>query len=149
MPRINPGTKPALAQKVLVRAINEFLRRGYFGLTVNQNDWGNNPILNFEMNGIPTIASVADSGHGELSIRIALWPTEMGMNHIMAAALHASTRRKMGGFYSSGWLERKKGAWLQTSNGLTVACARDREASVTALPWEEPLGFAAEGKFFL
>lgn len=55
----------------------------------------------------------------------------------------------MGGFYTSAWLERKDGAWLQTSNGLTASCANDKRADLEALPWEEPNGFSAEGKFYL
>ena len=51
--------------------------------------------------------------------------------------------------YTSAWLERKDGAWLQTSNGLTASCAKDRRKDVEALPLEELNGFSAEGKFYL
>lgn len=144
------SAKGKLAQKVLVRTINEYLRRDLFGLTPDANKWGDDPVIEFEMDGIPAIASVADIGHGELSLHVALWPNDHGREFITAGILSASGRRGMGGFYTSAWLERQKGAWLQTSNGLTqVSCATDRRGEVERLAWEEPNGFLAEGKFFI
>ncbi|SEM91847.1 hypothetical protein SAMN04488103_102440 [Gemmobacter aquatilis] len=143
------SAKEKLGQKVLVRTINEFLRRRLFTLEAGGNHW-ENPVIEFEMAGIPAIASVADIGHEELSIHVTLWPNAHGREFIRAAALHSSHRLGRGGFYASAWLERKKGAWLQTSNGLpSVSCTRDRQGEVERLPWEEPLGFSAEGKFFV
>ncbi len=142
--------KEKLAQKILVRAINEFIKQKYFGLLPSENWWGEEPILRFDMAGVPCIASVHDAGHGELSIKVALWPTPRGESLIKAAIWNATVRRAMGGFYAQAWLERKDGAWLQTSNGLSsVSCASDRRVSVELIDWEEPLGFSAEGRFFL
>lgn len=143
------GAKDKLAQKVLVRTINEFLRRDKFGLTPDENNFEDSPLIEFEMDGIPTIAHAHDAGHGEISLKVALWPSDQGKKFIAAAVSGSAMRRKMGGFYSSAWLERKDGAWLQTSNGLTASCAKDRRKDVEALPWEDPDGFGAEGKFYL
>lgn len=143
------SAKAQLAQKVLVRTINEFLSFGKFGLTPDDNNFEDSPVIEFQMGGIPAIAHAHDAGHGEISIKVALWHTNKGREFISAAIMSSGMRRKMGGFYTSAWLERKDGAWLQTSNGLTASCANDRRADVEALPWEDPNGFSAEGKFYL
>lgn len=143
------GAKDKLAQKVLVRTINELLRRDKFGLTPDENNFEDSPTIEFEMDGIPAVAHAHDAGHGEISIKVALWPSDQGNKFIAAALSGSAMRRKMGGFYTSAWLERKDSAWLQTSNGLTASCAKDRRKDVEALPWEEPNGFGAEGKFYL
>ncbi|PWE34339.1 hypothetical protein DDZ14_01110 [Maritimibacter sp. 55A14] len=144
------NAKELLAQKVLVRTINEYLRRKLITLAANGNRWGDQPVIEFDMDGIPAVASVADVGHGELSFKATLWPTDHGKKFINAALAGASSRRGMGGFYASAWLERKKGAWLQTSNGLKqVYCARGRRGEVEAVPWEEPLWFEPTGKFMM
>ncbi|SMD12291.1 hypothetical protein [Primorskyibacter flagellatus] len=147
MPKLS--AKAQLAQKVLVRTINEFLRCDKFGLTPDKNNFDDSPLIEFEMDGIPAIAHAHDAGHGEISIKVALWPTDKGKELISAAIMSSATRRKMGGFYTSAWLERKDGAWLQTSNGLTASCAKNRRTDVEALPWEDANGFGAEGKFYL
>ena len=143
------SAKGKLAQKVLVRTINEYLARGMFGLTPENNKWGDDPVIQFDLDGIPAVASVANIGHGELAIHVALWPTDHGRKFIKAGIIGASGRRGMGGFYASAWLERQKGAWLQTSNGLQVSCATDRRGEVERLAWRDPNGFSAEGRFFM
>ncbi len=148
MKAIKLSAKAKLAQKVLVRTINEYLRRGVF--TLNSADITlMDPVIEFDMGGIPAIAAVSDIGHGELSIKVTLWPNEHGKKFINAAALGAAHRSGRGGFYASAWLERKTGAWLQTENGLTsVYCANARRGELEVLPWEAPEGFSADGKFF-
>ena len=142
--------KEKLAQKVLIRTINEFLRRNLFSLAANDNNWSESDVIRFDMCGIPAIASVHDAGHAELSIKVALWPTAAGERLIRAAILSAHGRRAMGGFYAHAWLERKKGAWLQTSNGLDqVSCSQSRRIEVENMPWEDPLGYDSEGRFFI
>jgi hypothetical protein len=143
------SAKAKLAQKVLVRTINEFLRRGVFTLDPADAPQ-DHPVIEFDMAGIPAIAAVSDVGHGELSIKVTLWPNAHGREFIKAAALASAHRSGRGGFYASAWLERKTGAWLQTSNGLSsVYCAKASREELEAMPWEEPLGFEADGKFFL
>jgi len=142
------SAKEMLAQKVLVRTINEFLRQGTFTLKEDENLSGS-PVITFDMGGIPAIAAVSDIGHGELSVKVALWPSEHGRQFIHAACLASAHPRKCGAFYANAWLERKKGAWLQTSNGLPlVSCANDKQVEVERLQWEEPLGYLASGKSF-
>jgi hypothetical protein len=141
------SAKERLGQKVLIRAINEFLRRGLFTLESGGNHLAN-PVIEFEMEGISAIASVADIGHDELTIHITLWPNERGKEFIQTAALHSNHRLDRGGFYAKAWLERKNGAWLQTSNGLPhVSCARDKRGEVERMTWEKPLGYSADGQF--
>jgi len=140
--------KANLAQKVLVRAINECLRRGIFTLDPNDTEL-RNPILEFEIEGVPAIVGVHDAGHGELSLKVALWPTKIGREFANVAALNAGQRRRRGGFFTSAWLERKDGAWLQTSHELTVSCSNSHRADIEALSSEEPMGFKADGKFLM
>ena len=140
--------KENLARKVLVRAINECLRRGIFTLDPGDTELPN-PIFEYEMDGIPAIVGVHDAGYGELSLKVALWPTKFGRENPNAAAINAGQRRMRGGFFTNTWLERKDGAWLQTSHGLDVSCSTARKADVQAITWEEPMGFKTEGKFLM
>jgi hypothetical protein len=142
------SNKQVQAQKVMVKAINECLRQGIFTLDPNDTELSK-PVHEFDMEGIPAIAGVHDAGHGELSIKVALWPTEHGKEFANVAALNSGQRLMRGGFFVSGWLERKNGAWLQTSEGLQVSCAKTRRDEVDAIAWEAPNGFEAEGKFFM
>lgn len=63
------SAKAQLAQKVLVRTINEFLRLGKFGLTPDDNNFEDSPLVEFQMDGIPAIAHAHDAGYGEFQSR--------------------------------------------------------------------------------
>lgn len=106
------------------------------------------PFMEFELDRIPAIAHANNVSHGEISIKVALWPTDMGKEMICAAIMAQAHKRKMGGFYTSAWLERKDGAWLQTSSGLSSACGKKETPAVEAIAWEDPIGYSANGKFY-
>ena len=87
-----------------------------FGLKIDGNRWGGDAKIEFELDGVPAIASVGDVGHSELFIRIALRSTNHGRKSVQAALIGA-TVAAMGGFYASAWLARENGARLLTSDG--------------------------------
>ena len=119
--KLNPKSK--LAQKVLIYTINEFLSREMFGLEIDDNRWGGASKIEFELDGVPAIASVGDAGHGELSIKVALWPTDHGKK-LVQATLIGATGDAMGGFYASAWLAQENRARLLTSVGNIWFIAR-------------------------
>ena len=140
--------KEKIAQKALIFATNELIRQEKITLEPTNNH-GEYHIVRFDIGGIPAVASCADIGHGELSLHVALWPTPKGYEHIRSWISAPSLRLSMGGFYTSGWLERKNGAWIQSSNGFPNTSSRSGLlAKLESLPWEEPLGFLADGQFY-
>lgn len=104
--------------------------------------------FSFSVGDIPAIGYVSDAGFDELAIHVALWPTANGERLVAAynAGLHA------GEVFASGWLERRKGAWLQVGNdtgsGWTFSARRNR-VQVVADIGVRPHGYAAAGSFMM
>jgi hypothetical protein len=89
--------------------------------------------------GIPAAGYIGDAGYDEISIHAALWPTSEGERWV--AAFNAGFLA--GAAFATGWLERRKGAWLQSS-GNFFNCRKARmtviaETSIT------PHGFGDRG----
>lgn len=124
---------------LLVLAINEGLRRELFTLRPGDNRWSpdgseRSTKFSFDHDGIPAVASVHDAGHGELSVKAALWPTPFGEEHIHSVNV---PMRKMGGAYAWGYLERLSGAWLQAETNPSAYCSaasKDRVAGLYPIP---------------
>lgn len=140
--------KEQLGQKVLVIAINEFVRRGIISFDQVDDEKGSFQI-SFFVCGIPAMAHARHIGLGELQIVAVLWPSSDCARTIGVSASNSEQRLRRGEFYAAGWLERKDGAWLQTGDGLPlVACSKRCESQVSAIPWEDPISFKAQGKFY-
>lgn len=109
------GPKRAKAwRNVMVAAINAGLDQGVFGLAEEDNNWsGDNGIFRFEFDGLPAIAAVRDAGFGELAVNVAVNPTHQAEQFITSS----NAGYIVGDAFTSGWLERRDGAWLQTSSG--------------------------------
>jgi hypothetical protein len=110
--------KRAAWRNLMVAAINAGLDQGLFGLAEDDNRWGSEyGIYRFEFDGLPAIACVRDIGSGELSVHAALNPTDVAEDFI-----HTDNAGFIAGDgFASGWLERQRGAWLQTSAKPTGA----------------------------
>lgn len=103
-------------RNLMVAAINAGLDQGVFGLDEEDNRWGSEyGIYRFVFDGLPAMACVRDIGFAELSVHVALNPTDVAEDFIRThnAGLVA------GDGYASGWLERKNGKWLQTPQAPT------------------------------
>jgi len=141
------SNKEKLAQKVLVRAINECLRQKIFTLNPETSVPGK-VTHTFDMAGFPALVGVTEHNSSQLALKVALWPTEHGKKFPTDVAIGSMQRRKRGGFFTSAWFERQDGAWLQTSEGLKVSCANAHRKRVEGMPSEKPEGYKAAGKFF-
>jgi hypothetical protein len=66
----------------------------------------------FELAGLPVLASVTDIGFGDVSVKALVAPTELGRRFVKPALFHG--HRRFG--VATGWgvLERQTGRYLQT-----------------------------------
>jgi hypothetical protein len=103
-------------RNMLVAAINagieqkQFSHR-WFGAQDETSYLGRGTVYSFSfIADVPGLAWVGDAGWDELSIHVALWPTEKGSRWVKAM----NAGFLAGDAYASGWLERRNGAWLQT-----------------------------------
>ena len=137
--------KKAAWRNLMVAGINAGLVQGHFGLAEDDNRWGTEcGIFRFDFDGLPAIAYVRDIGHGELSVHVAVNPTDRAEEFI---------RTHNGGFvagdaFASGWLERQKGKWLQVGESPT-GCVRAAllDRIVAARP--TPTGYSNNGRFMM
>jgi len=117
-------------RNMMVAAINTGIERRLFTIRAGDNRWpgsdtpnrGEIHVFEFDIEGIPAIASVSDAGWDELAIHIALWPTPEGKRWV---------RTSNGGFlageaFAMGWMERKDGAWLQFNGKPVFNCRKHR-----------------------
>lgn len=107
-------------RNLMVCAINEGIRQNLFTLQSNNYSWAENEpkeggrvkeggLFDFALpNGQPARGYVNDAGFGELTIHVAVNPNGQ------------SVRAEDAGFsagdaFAAGWLERERGAWLQSA----------------------------------
>jgi hypothetical protein len=132
---------------VMIATINHALDAGMFGL-----DPDGVPVdaaFAFEVAGIPARGHIADAGWDELVVKTVLWPHGCGRYDDMARVCFLTPRASLGDCYAYGWLERRKGRWLQTSKGQApITCKRDLLPAVAAIH-VEPKGYADHGKFMM
>ena len=68
-------------------------------------------VFPFKLDGLPAIAAISDSGYGEVAVRVAVMPTECGVELVR----YFGCGFRCGDCCASGWLERRPGgAVLQT-----------------------------------
>jgi hypothetical protein len=101
----------------------------------------------FKVRGVPGAAHVRSIGWGELTVDVALWPSEDCDRWLQCGAQAGFL---VGEAVASGWLERKTGKWLQrhTLSSWFFRCRRARIDRVAALR-VKPNGYADTGRFFL
>jgi hypothetical protein len=137
--------KKAAWRNMMVAAVNAGLDQGLFGLAEDDNRWGTEyGIYRFDFDALPAIACVRDIGHGELSVQVAINPTDRADDFIRTH----NAGYVAGDAFASGWLERKLGAWLQTQanpTGSVRTALLDR--IIATRP--NPQGFADSGRTML
>lgn len=137
-------------QNLMIAGINAGLRQKIFGLRADDNRWpgyisGSHDgvstcAYHFQLDGLPASAYVHDIGYGELAFHVVVQPTGQGMSCMDAG--FASGEASAG-----GWLERRKGIWIQDSSGM-FKCRRhliDRLANLAI----SPMGYGRKGKFHM
>lgn len=143
-----PGTVNAVTnlrstawQNLLIAAINAGLEQKMFGLEPEDNP-SKKPVFRFTFAGLPAIAHAGDAGYGELIVRAAVGPTEEAEKWIQCNGAGFLA----GDAFVSGWLERTKGKWLQTS-AKPHGSFRRSLLSRLAMERVVPNGYAATGPF--
>lgn len=147
-------------RKLMILGINELLDRGVVSLTEKQEVEGH---VFCTLAGRPSVINWCNLSGGEL--RISVW-WDFDLARHPQANLQGNQREcftgtmplakslhypKFLGAASSGWLERRTGAWIQGKGpkGLVHKYCRATERSfLEELPPPLPNGYLAEGKFF-
>ena len=132
-------------RNLMVAGINAGLEQGVFDLeeTANASE-SEGRIYRFAFAGLPAMAYARDIGYGELSIHVAVNPT--GRCEKFIAASNAGF--VAGDGYASGWLERRKGKWLQTTDKPCGAFRRDL-LPLLAAARIEPAGYDDHGPLMM
>lgn len=152
------STRQRAWRNAMVAGINAALSRRIFSLRPGDNRWpGANRelheqrkahVFRFEIDGISAIASLWDAGWDEISVHVALWPTDESERWVPVVGAGFLA----GELFASGWLERRNGAWLQVSSDVVgrggFRCRKNRLAMVAALQIR-PAGYADRGSFAL
>lgn len=118
----------------MIATINAGLEQDVYGLEPGDNRWsGDHAIYCFRVGGIDAIAYVRDIGYDELIFQAAVAPTQDAERWIKCGNAGFSA----GDAYVQGFLERRKGTWLQT--GINPTCSFRRPilthlASLTVSP---------------
>lgn len=136
-------------RNMMVAGINAGIEKKLFSLLPGDNRWPTTEASRtyvFDLtfgDGVPALCSLSDAGWDEISVHVALWPTDRGVEFVAAAfaGFHA------GDAYASGWLERRNGAWLQ-SDTSSLRCRR-RYLRTVAETKVSPKGFGDRGKLIM
>jgi len=141
-------------RNLVVCAVNEGIRTKAFSLRKDDNRWpGARPVhpthgpdyrvddpgvwLSFELpNGIPAQTKFRDIGWGELAVSVVVNPASDWRKR-------GSTGFDAGDAFAQGWLEREKGAYLNTATDL-FNCRKPLVSVLAALE-VEPLGYGDKG----
>jgi hypothetical protein len=113
-------------RNAMVATINEALDRRLFSLAPDGIEIEGAQI-DFEIDGIPASAEVRTIGWDEIAARVTLWPAGPGC------------------FMANGWLERRKGKWLQTSDGRPSMSGNHERVRRVAAIQIEPKGMPITG----
>ena len=131
----------------MVAGINAGLDQRLYSLRPGDNGWPRDKdahrepyVFRFNIGDIPAIASVSDIGWEELSLHVAFWPTPNAERWIGTG----SAGFLAGDLFSTGWLERRDGAWLQVPLKPQLFC-RKPKLPVAAILTVEPRGYADRG----
>lgn len=139
-------------RNMMVAAINAGIEQKLFSIRPGDNRWPNANaerdrtfVFDFVIgNGIPALGSVVDGGYDELAIHVAFWPTDVGRRFVAAA----NAGFVAGEAFAAGWLERRRGAWLEVPSRPDLWCRRHRLSEIVDLV-VKPKGFGDRGPFIL
>lgn len=142
-------------RNLMVAAINAGMERGLFGPCPGENWWpGYDPdprktegghVFPFQLDGLPAAGFVGDAGWDELSVHVALFPSEdISRVRVANAGFWA------GEAFATGWMERRSASYLQSSDvsrrNLQI---RKKLLERVANLEVQPLCFADRGSFRL
>jgi len=153
--------KPDGYRNLMIAGINEILATGMISLKPEVNE--KNGYLFTKLFGHLSAISWCHISHDE--IRVSVWWKYTHENHPQANLTGNSKEQfngtsplanrklysKFVGVTVSGWLERKKGCYLQgcgRKNLHDIYTRSDEKSFLKFLPHVEPHGYKAEGKFF-
>lgn len=141
-------------RNLVVLAINEAMKQGLFTLRPGDNRWPTSiekdisgHLFDFTLpNGLPAKGYVGDAGHEELSIHVAVNPKD---DDILTAGNTAGSRWAFdaGDAVAAGWLERRDGAWLQSSD-TRFNCRRHLLREMAELE-AVPVGYGDKGNVIM
>lgn len=131
-------------RNLMVCATNAALERKLFTLRPGDNRFGdirdNRRTFEFTLpNGLPARAVVSDAGFDEVAIHAAVNPK--------GRFVSASAGFDVGDVVGMTWIERERGAWMQTAN-TEFHCRRHLLAEIAALQ-VEPLGYGDRGRVIM
>ena len=139
-------------RNLMVVTINEGLSRNLFTLRPNDNRWpgvkektgrdSSGYCFDFTLsNGMPVRSYIADASFDELLIHVAVNPKKGDWIKAFNAGFSA------GDVFAAGWLERKTGAWLQSST-TAFNCRRHLLEELSQLN-VDPLGYGDKGRVIM
>jgi hypothetical protein len=131
------SNKSVARQNLLVSIVNVALKRRLIVLDCEPTK---ETTFEFELAGLPVIASCRDIGFDEISVHAICCPTELG-RRAGAAVFWGYEWRRSGAAVVTGYLERRTGKYFQSTGEYHGAHdVTARLASVTV----KPLGFGTK-----
>jgi len=134
-------------RNLMVGAINAGIERKLFSLRDEDNRWPGYVFedryastsfkYDFSIAGLPARARISDAGYGEILFNVAVEPTCEDLIGL------PNEGRSRGNAHAAGWLERKKGPWLQSSATM-FSCTNTLKPKLAQLEMT-PLGFGDRG----
>lgn len=139
------GVRAKAWRNLMISAINEGLRQKLFSLRSDDNRWPNaeteGMLFDFTLpNGLTARGYVRDISCGELSIHAAVNPKG---DWVRAGNAGLAA----GDAFAAGWLERQKGAWLQSAT--TQFSCRRALLKLLADIVVEPMGYGDRGRVIM
>jgi hypothetical protein len=128
-------------RNLMVCAINAALEKKLFTLRPGDNRFSESArggeLFDFTLpNGLPARGAVSDAGFEEVSVHAAVNPTTDAVRAYSAGF-------QAGDAFGAVWLERERGAWMQTYD-TSLNCRRWLTPQLAALD-VEPLGYGDRG----
>jgi hypothetical protein len=136
-------------RNALVAATNAGLEQGLFSLRPGETCWSEDASphgvgFSFMLGGnVPAFALVRDAGYDELEIKVALW-LRPGADEFIVCS-NAGFREA--DVIATGWIERRRDAWLQSSPNL-FRCRKRRVGELAAVAIE-PHGYCDHGELII
>lgn len=132
-------------RNLMVCAINAAIEQRLFTLRPGdnrfQNEAGHPAMFDFVLpNGLPARGVLSDAGYDEISVQAAVNPKG-------DRVLFFNPGFDAGDAFGSTWLERRRGAWMQTSD-TEFNCRRNLLAQLAGLE-VTPLGYGDRGNVIL
>lgn len=142
-------------RNIVVAAVNEGIKRKLFTLAPDDNRWpgwtgpharDSRTSIRFEFtlpNGLNALAYASDAGYAELAINVAICPTPKGAEWIS----HYLAGFKAGDGFAASWLERERGAWIQSATD-SFKCKTTLLNQLASLEIR-PAGFGDRGRVIM